>query len=37
MHPLRYIMANNDLGHPLCENLRQGDWALGFVQSRLEK
>ncbi|QRV74089.1 4-alpha-glucanotransferase [Ceratobasidium sp. AG-Ba] len=37
MHPLRYIMRSNDLGHPLCENLRQGTWALDYIQGRLEK
>ncbi|KAG2354956.1 amylo-alpha-1,6-glucosidase-domain-containing protein, partial [Suillus spraguei] len=26
MHPLRHIMKSNDLGHPLCENFRQGLW-----------
>jgi glycogen debranching enzyme len=37
MHPLRHIMRYNDLGHPLCENLRQGLWALDYIYSRLEK
>ncbi|KAK4685222.1 glycogen debranching enzyme, partial [Tremellales sp. Uapishka_1] len=37
MHPLREIMATNDLGHPLCAHLRAGTWALDYVLSRLEK
>lgn len=35
MHPLRHIMQHNDLGHPLCEHLRQGTWALDYVHDRL--
>jgi len=37
MAPLRSIMANNDLGHPVCEHLRQGTWAMDYVQGRLER
>ncbi|KAJ7077886.1 glycoside hydrolase family 13 protein [Mycena belliarum] len=37
MHPLRHIMRYNDLGHPLCEHLRQGSWALDYVHQRLTK
>lgn len=37
MHPLRHIMRYNDLGHPLCENLRKGLWALDYIHARLEK
>ena len=37
MHPLRHIMRYNDLGHPLCGNLRSGTWVLDYVVSRLEK
>lgn len=29
------IRPNNDLGHPVCANLRQGDWLLDFICSRL--
>ncbi|KAI5984314.1 glycoside hydrolase family 13 protein [Pisolithus albus] len=35
MHPLRHITRRNDLGHPLCDNLRRGTWALDYVVSRL--
>ncbi|KAI6010692.1 glycoside hydrolase family 13 protein [Pisolithus orientalis] len=35
MHPLRHITRHNDLGHPLCDNLRRGTWALDYVVSRL--
>lgn len=37
MHPLRHIMTHNDLGHPLCAHLREGTWAMDYVQGRLEK
>jgi glycogen debranching enzyme len=37
MHPLRHIMASNDLGHPLCGHLREGAWAFDYVTSRLQK
>lgn len=37
MHPLRRVMENNDLGHPLCSNLRSGTWAMDYIVNRLEK
>lgn len=37
MHPLRHVIRNNDLGHPLCGHLRDGSWAFDYVQSRLSK
>ncbi|CAL4062039.1 unnamed protein product, partial [Meganyctiphanes norvegica] len=30
------IRANNDLGHPLCNNLREGDWMMDFIINRLK-
>ncbi|XP_029970686.1 glycogen debranching enzyme isoform X1 [Salarias fasciatus] len=32
---LAQIRPNNDLGHPVCANLRQGDWLIDFVSNRL--
>ncbi|XP_069029313.1 glycogen debranching enzyme isoform X1 [Embiotoca jacksoni] len=29
------IRTNNDLGHPVCDNLRQGDWLIDYVSNRL--
>lgn len=29
------IRPNNDLGHPVCANLRQGDWLMDFIFNRL--
>ncbi|KAI6013923.1 glycoside hydrolase family 13 protein [Pisolithus microcarpus] len=29
-----HITRRNDLGHPLCDNLRRGTWALDYVVSR---
>lgn len=34
---LKNVIRNNDLGHPLCNNLRDGQWALDFVAARLER
>ncbi|KAJ2878901.1 bifunctional 4-alpha-glucanotransferase/amylo-alpha-1,6-glucosidase, partial [Coemansia aciculifera] len=34
---LRHIIPSNDLGHPLCDHLRQGCWALDYVAGRLRK
>ncbi|KAF3916690.1 4-alpha-glucanotransferase [Dactylellina cionopaga] len=33
---LRKVIRNNDLGHPLCQHLRNGTWALDYSVSRLE-
>lgn len=37
MYPLRRIMRYNDLGHPLCAHLREGNWALDYVHERLSQ
>lgn len=37
MHALRYVIKNNDLGHPLCAHLRDGPWAFDYVVGRLKK
>ena len=34
---LQIIIRNNDLGHPLCQHLREGQWALDFSVDRLER
>lgn len=34
---LRNIIKNNDLGHPLCNHLREGQWALDYIVGRLER
>ncbi|PVU99032.1 hypothetical protein BB559_001088 [Furculomyces boomerangus] len=37
MSHLKYIIPKNDLGHPLCDNLRAGFWAMDYIVSRLQK
>ncbi|KIW84549.1 glycogen debranching enzyme [Fonsecaea pedrosoi CBS 271.37] len=34
---LEPIVRRNDLGHPLCNHLRQGQWALDFLVGRMER
>ncbi|KAJ2879592.1 bifunctional 4-alpha-glucanotransferase/amylo-alpha-1,6-glucosidase, partial [Coemansia asiatica] len=34
---LKHIIPNNDLGHPLCAHLRQGNWALDYIAKRLHR
>ena len=34
---LKDVIRNNDLGHPLCNHLRDGQWALDWIVSRLER
>ena len=29
------IRKNNNLGHALCNNLREGDWLMDYISSRL--
>ena len=35
MSMLTTVRDNNDLGHPLCDNLRSGDWLAGYTVNRL--
>ena len=35
MSLLSEIRVKNDLGHPLCENLRQGNWLMECMVGRL--
>lgn len=34
---LKNIIKENNLAHPLCENLRNGQWALDYAVGRLER
>ena len=36
MSILTEVAEKNDLGHPICNNLRQGDWLLGYTANRLK-
>lgn len=31
------IRPQNDLGHPLCANLREGDWLAAYITNRLQQ
>lgn len=37
MAPIKDILRWNDLGHPLCNHLRQGQWAFDYLVARLRK
>lgn len=37
MAVLRPIIRDNDLGHPFCDNLRQGPWTMDYILGRLER
>ena len=32
---LDHVIRDNDLGHPLCNHLREGQWALDYIVGRL--
>lgn len=34
---LKDVIRNNDLGHPLCNHLREGQWALDWIVNRFER
>lgn len=34
---LKNVIWKNDLAHPLCDHLRDGEWALDYVVNRLNK
>ena len=34
---LEDIILTNDLGHPMCQHLREGTWAMDYCVNRLEK
>ncbi|XP_061181595.1 glycogen debranching enzyme-like isoform X2 [Saccostrea echinata] len=36
MAVLAHVRPNNDLGHPLCHNLREGNWLADYVGNRLK-
>ncbi|CAB3994720.1 Glycogen debranching enzyme, partial [Paramuricea clavata] len=35
MSTMSSIRTNNDLGHPLCQNLREGNWLMDYTAQRL--
>lgn len=34
---LEQIVRENDMGHPLCDHLREGQWALDYIVGRLDR
>lgn len=34
---LKDVVRSNDLGHPICKHLREGQWALDWIISRLHR
>ena len=37
MSILPKIREHNDMGHPICDNLRQGNWLMEYITARLSK
>lgn len=35
--PLKDIIRENNLGHPICNHLREGPWAMDYCAGRLER
>lgn len=35
--PLRDIIRENNLGHPICNHIREGPWAMDYCVGRLER
>ena len=36
MNHWKDIRSSNDLGHPICANLRDGDWLPSYIAGRLQ-
>ncbi|KAK5988574.1 Glycogen debranching enzyme [Cladobotryum mycophilum] len=34
---LKDIIQDNNLGHPLCQNLREGPWVLDYIVGRIQR
>ena len=34
---LKNVVKDNDLGHPICKHLRDGQWALDYIVGRLQR
>ena len=34
MHLIKEIKKNQDLGHPMCNNIREGDWLIKYTIER---
>ncbi|KAL2106419.1 hypothetical protein VUR80DRAFT_6761 [Thermomyces stellatus] len=34
---LKPVIRDNNLGHPICQNLRDGHWAMDYIVERLER
>ena len=35
LSPMSKIRTENDLGHPICQNLRDGDWLIEYITKRM--
>ena len=36
MAMLRTVRENNNLSHPICDNIREGDWMTSYTANRLK-